>query len=73
MTTYQYDVHLNDSETLYLDSLLNFAEKYLYASPEERISIPEGNLHQEAIDRLRKRLHASFKNAVMTSTSSACK
>ena len=73
MTTYQYEVLLNDSETLYLESILNFAETYIYATPEARVAIQEGNLHQEAIDRLRRKLHASYKDALMTSTSSACK
>lgn len=73
MTTYQYNLKLNDSETLYLDDLLKFAEIYINSDAEGRADIKVWNLHQDAIDRLRKRLSESYEDALMTSTSSFCK
>ncbi|CAM3612753.1 hypothetical protein [Polynucleobacter brandtiae] len=73
MTTYQYNLELNDSETLYLDDLLKFAEIYINSDAEGRADIKVWNLHQGAVDALRAKLSASHKDAILTSTSSACR
>jgi hypothetical protein len=73
MTTYSYNLSLNDTETLYLQDLLKFAEIYINSDAESRADIKVWNLHQGAIDALRSRLDESYRDAVMTSTSSFCK
>jgi hypothetical protein len=73
MTTYSYNLSLNDTETLYLQDLLKFAEIYINSDAESRADIKVWNLHQSAIDVLRNRLDESYRDTVLTSTSSFCK
>jgi hypothetical protein len=70
MTTYSYNLTLNDTETLYLQDLLKFAEIYINSDAEGRADIKVWNLHQGAIDRLKSRLTDAHRDAVMASTSS---
>jgi hypothetical protein len=73
MTTYQYNLKLNDSESIYLKDLLEFAEIYINSDAEDRADIKVWNLHQGAVDKLRMRLDEAQQNSIMTSTSSASK
>lgn len=72
MTTFQYTITLNDSEYIALENLLNnaisseLAEKLGQPQPKQKY------VHTQYCETIYKKLRASCKDAVISSTSSAC-
>jgi hypothetical protein len=73
MTTYQYTITLDDSEFIALENILNNAMSSQLADEDGK---PEPNkefFHPQHCESIYMKLRASQRDAVMTSTSSACK
>ncbi len=71
MTTYSYNIEIDDSELIMLENLLDERIKHLKETNEtfKRLS-DDGHLGRE--EAVLKKLKESYKTAVMTSTSSFC-
>jgi hypothetical protein len=73
MTTYQYTIRLNDSEYIALEKILNNAISFQLAEEAGQPQPKQEFFHPQHWETIYMKLRASQKDAVMTSTSSACR
>lgn len=73
MTTYQYTITLDDSEFIALENILNIAMSCQLADENEKPEPNKDFFRPQHWESIYMKLRASQRDAVMTSTSSACK
>jgi len=73
MTTYQYTIRLNDSEYIALENLLKNAISFELSEGVRQSQPKQEYVHTQHCETIYRKLRASQKDAVMTSTSSACR
>ena len=73
MTTYQYTIRLNDSEYIALEKILNNAMSSQLAEEAGQPQPKQEFFHPQHWETIYMKLKASQKDAVMASTSSACR
>ena len=73
MTTYQYTITLNDSEYIALENLLNNAISSELAEEAGQSQPKQEYVHTQHCETIYNKLRESCKDAVMASTSSACR
>lgn len=73
MTTYQYTITLDDSEFIALENILKNAMSSHLAEEAAKPEPKKEFFHPQHWETIFMKLRASQRDAVMTSTSSACK
>ena len=73
MTTFEYTITLDDSEEIILENLLKNTIAYENAEESDRANLKMEFVGISQCESILNKLHASIKDAVMSSTSSFCK
>ena len=73
MTTYRYTITLNDSEYIALENLLKNTMSSQFVEEAGQSQLKQEYVHPQHCETIYMKLRASCKDAVMASTSSACR